>query len=115
MTQQYTTVRKETTTIPKVTTEQITTAEEQLAQEQHRLQRMENRQKYLGDKTRKQRAHRLITRGAAVESVFPDVKDLSEPEFYELVEQASEIPAVISLVMDAAEKHNQAATKKEVS
>ncbi len=85
-----------------------------MVQEQHRLQRMENRQKYLGDKTRKQRAHRLITRGAAVESVFPNVKDLSEPEFYELVEQASEIPAVISLVMDAAEKHNQAATEKEV-
>ena len=43
------------------------------------------------------------------------MKVLSEPEFYELVEQASEIPAVISLVMDAADKHNQAATKKEVS
>ena len=69
----------------------------------------------LGQKTRKQRAHRLITRGAVVESVFPDVKDLSEPEFYELVEHASEIPAVISLVMDAADKHNQAAAKKEVS
>ncbi len=107
--------RKEIATIPKETTEQITTAEDQLAQERHRLQRMENRQKYFGDKTRKQRAHRLITRGAAVESVFPDVKDLSEPEFYELVEQASEIPAVISLVMDAADKHNQAAAKKEVS
>ena len=86
-----------------------------MAQERHRLQRMENRQKYLGDKTRKQRAHRLITRGAAVESVFPDVKDLSEPEFYELVEQASEIPAVISLVTNAADKHNQAAMETEVS
>ena len=86
-----------------------------MAQERHRLQRMENRQKYLGDKTRKQRAHRLITRGAAVESVYPDVKALSEPEFYELVEQASEIPAVISLVMDAADKHSRAASKKEVS
>lgn len=49
-----------------------------------------------------------------MESVFPEVKDLSEPEFYELVEHASEIPAVISLVMGAAEKHNQAAAKKEV-
>ncbi len=106
--------RKEITTIPKETTEQITTAEEQLAQERHRLQRMENRQNYLGDKTRKQRAHRLITRGAAVESVFPEVKDLSEPEFYELVEQASEIPAVISLVTNAADKHNQAAMETEV-
>ena len=85
-----------------------------MAQERHRLQRMENRQKYLGYKTRKQRAHRLITRGAAVESVFPDVKDLSEPEFYELVEQASEIPAVISLVTNAADKHNQAAMETEV-
>ena len=94
--------------------EQITTAEEHLAQERHRLQRMENRQKYLGDKTQKQRAHRLITRGAAVESVFPDVKELSEPEFYELVEQASEIPAVISLVTNAAEKHNRTAMETEV-
>ena len=49
-----------------------------------------------------------------MESVFPDVKDLSEPEFYELAEQVSEVPAVISLVTDAAEKHSQAAAKKEV-
>ncbi len=49
-----------------------------------------------------------------MESVFPDVKDLSEPEFYELVEQASEIPAVISLVTNAADKHNQAAMETEV-
>ena len=50
-----------------------------------------------------------------MESVFPEVKNLSEPEFYELVEQASEIPAVISLVTNAAEKHNQIATETEVS
>ncbi len=50
-----------------------------------------------------------------MESVFPEVKDLSEPEFYELVEQASEIPSVISLVTKAADKHNQTAMETEVS
>ena len=34
--------------------------------------------------SRKQRTHRLITRGAAIESIAPQTKELSEAEFYSL-------------------------------
>ena len=42
--------------------------ERQLAQEQHKIQRLKNRAAYYEKGERRKRAHRLITRGAAVES-----------------------------------------------
>ena len=65
---------------------ELTDAQRQHDQEQHRLQRVENRKEYFEATSRRQRNHRLITRGAAMESVFPDVKPLTEREFYEMVE-----------------------------
>ena len=58
--------------------------ERQLAQEQHKIQRLENRAAYYEKGDRRKRAHRLITRGAAIESVAPQTKDLSESAFYAL-------------------------------
>ena len=55
-------------------------------QYKHRLQRTQNRKEYLETTTRKQRTHRLITRGAAIESIIPEVKDMSERAFYDAVE-----------------------------
>ena len=62
-------------------------AEKRAEQYEHRVQRLENRIKYKEDRKRRERAHRLITRGAAIESILPQVKDLSEVSFYELMEQ----------------------------
>ena len=50
--------------------------ERQLAQEQHKIQRLENRAAYYEKGERRKRAHRLITRGAAIESVAPQTKEL---------------------------------------
>ena len=61
--------------------------EQQLAQEQHKVQRLENRAAYYAKGERRKRAHRLITRGAALESVAPQTKDLSESAFYAFAEQ----------------------------
>lgn len=61
--------------------------ERQLAQEQHIIQRLENRAAYYEKGERRKRAHRLITRGAAIESVAPQTKDLSESAFYAFAEQ----------------------------
>ena len=47
----------------------------------------ENRLSYKENRSRKERAHRLITRGAAVESILPQVKGLSEVQFYSLMEE----------------------------
>ena len=55
--------------------------ERQLAQEQHKIQRLENRAAYYEKGDRRKRAHRLITRGAAIESVAPQTKELGETAF----------------------------------
>ena len=46
-------------------------------QYQHQGQRIENRIRYYQQGDRKKRNHRLITRGAAVESIVPAVKSMS--------------------------------------
>lgn len=59
--------------------------------------------KYVEDGERKKRNHRLITRGAAVESVAPAVKGMDEGEFYELVEQIFDLPEVKAMLPKAGE------------
>ena len=88
-------------TIPELEAE-IAAKERQLAQLQHKQQQLENRQK--GD--RRKRAHRLITRGAAIESVEPLAKVLTETEFYAFAEKALTLPEVKSLLMSAVNAQN---------
>ena len=76
--------------------------ERQLAQEQHKIQRLENRAAYYEKGDRRKRAHRLITRGAAIESVAPQTKDLSETAFYAFVEQVFALPDTQRLLTKAA-------------
>ena len=52
-------------------------AETQLAQEQHKLNRLENRKKYLEKGERQKRTHRLCNLGGTIESLAPEVKDLN--------------------------------------
>ena len=73
-------------------------------QYQHRQQRLENRIRYYTDGDRKKRNHRLITRGAAVESVIPEVRGMSERSFYLLVERLFSLPEVRTLVSHATEQ-----------
>ena len=76
-------------TKPK-TLEQLRTekerAETQLAQEQHKLERLENRKKYLEKGERTKRTHRLCNLGGTIESLAPEVKDLTRTEMTELME-----------------------------
>ena len=85
---------------------ELTEAQRQHDQERHRLQRAENRKEYFEATARKQRNHRLITRGAAMASIFPDVKPLTEREFYEMMERFSELPGVMSVIAEAAARHH---------
>ena len=84
---------------------ELTDAQRQHDQEQHRLQRAENRKEYFEATSRRQRNHRLITRGAAMESVFPEVKPLTEREFYELAEQMADAPGIPDMIQRAAFRH----------
>ena len=75
--------------------------ERQLTQGQHKIQRLENRAAYYEKGDRCKRAHRLITRGAAIESVAPQTKDLSETEFYTFAEQVFALPDTQRLLAGA--------------
>ena len=79
--------------------------ERQLVQEQHKIQRLENRAAYYEKGERRKRAHRLITRGAAIESVAPQTKDLSETAFYSFAEQAFALPDTQKLLMETVSNH----------
>ena len=75
--------------------------ERQLTQEQHKIQRLENRAAYYEKGDRRKRAHRLITRGAAIESIAPQTKDLSETAFYAFTEQVFALPDTQRLLTEA--------------
>ena len=86
---------------------EIAANERQLAQLRHKQQQLENRAVYYEKGDRRKRAHRLITRGAAVESVVPLAKVLSETEFYAFAEKALALPEVKGLLMEAVNEHNK--------
>ena len=74
------------------------------AQYQHQLERLENRSRYIAKGDRRKRAHRLITRGAAVESIAPAVKTMGETEFYSMMEEILSLPVVTDIVARATGK-----------
>ncbi len=73
-------------------------------QYQHQCQRLENRIRYYTEGERKKRNHRLITRGADVESVAPEVRGMSQTAFRLLVEQIFSLPEVAALVRRAIDQ-----------
>ena len=89
-------------------------AETQLAQEQHNLSRLENRMKYLEKGERKKRTHRLCNLGGTIESLVPEVKDLTRTEMTELMEYIFSLSEVQRAVRHMAITHiNQANRGKE--
>ena len=88
--------------------------ETQLAQEQHKLERLENRKKYLEKGERQKRTHRLCNLGGTIESLAPEVKDLTRTEMTELMEYIFSLPEVQRAVRHMAITHiNQASRGKE--
>ena len=73
-------------------------------QYQHQVQRLENRIRYYTEGERKKRNHRLITRGADVESVVPEVRGMSQAAFRLLVEQIFSLPEIAALVRRATDQ-----------
>ena len=83
---------------------QCADAEAKVEQYQHQSQRYENRIRYYTEGERKKRNHRLITRGAAVESIVPEVRSMSERAFFVLMEQVFSLPEVTTLVSNSADQ-----------
>ena len=78
--------------------------EQQIEQEQHKLRRLLNREKYYEKGERTKRAHRLITRGAAVESIAPEVREMTEQGFYTLMANVLNKPEVKSHIETVAKR-----------
>ena len=77
--------------------------ETQLAQEQHKLERLENRKKYLEKGERQKRTHRLCNLGGTIESLAPEVKDLTRTEMTELMEYIFSLSEVQRAVISQKE------------
>ena len=107
-------------TLPKLKTlEQLRAekerAETQLAQEQHKLERLENRKKYLEKGERTKRTHRLCNLGGTVESLAPEIKDLTRTEMTELMEYIFSLAEVQRAIRHMAITHiSQANREKEL-
>ena len=89
---------------------EIVDNERQLAQLRHKQQQLENRITYYEKGDRRKRAHRLITRGAAIESVAPLAKVLTETEFYAFAESVFALPEVQALLAEAIQAYEQGRT-----
>ena len=74
-------------------------AETQLAQEQHKIERLENRKKYLEKGERTKRTHRLCNLGGTVESLAPEIKDLIRTEMTELIEQTAKTIKLVEAIV----------------
>ena len=98
-------------TIPQLEAEKVEN-ERKLSQLRHKKQQLENRIAYYEKGDRRKRAHHLITRGAAIESVAPLTKVLTETEFYAFAEKALAVPEVKGLLMEAVNEHNQVDQKE---
>ena len=90
-------------------------AEAQLLQEQHKLQRLEQRKKHYEKGERKKRTHRLCNLGGTIESLAPEVKDLTRTEMTELMEHIFSLSEVQRAVRHMAITHiSQANREKEL-
>ena len=98
-------------TVPELKAE-LAANERKLTQLQHKKQQLENRITYYEKGDRRKRAHHLITRGAAIESVAPLTKVLTETEFYTFAEKVLAVPEIKSLIMEAVNEHNRAEQKE---
>ena len=86
-----------------------------LHRRQHKLNRLENRKKYLEKGERQKRTHRLCNLGGTIESLAPEVKDLTRTEMTELMEQIFSLSEVQRAVRHMTITHiSQANREKEL-
>ena len=98
-------------TIPELEAEKAEN-ERKFSQLQHKKQQLENRITYYEKGDRRKRVHHLITRGAAIESIAPLTKVLTETEFYAFAEKALAVPEIKGLLREAVNEYNRAEQKE---
>ena len=90
----------------KLQQEQVS-VKQQLKQLQHKQQRLENRKSYYEKAARKKRTHRLCTIAGTMESIAPEIKELTLPEVNELLEGILEMPDVQRAIHNAVLLHRE--------
>ena len=78
-------------------------AEKKIEQYRHREQQITNRMQYYREKERKERNHRLIVRGATVESIWPEVKPMPKEDFDRLMRKALSLPGAREVLREFLE------------
>ena len=81
-----------------------TKKQEQIEQQ---LRRAENRADFLRDNERKRRTHRLVIKVAIIEDIAPCLKDCSDQEFYNLMDEIFSLPQVKGLIMAQLENEKE--------
>ena len=81
--------------------------EAELEQLQHQQQRLENRIAYYEKADRKKRTHRLCTIAGTMESIAPELRELTTPEVIELLEQIFELSDVRAAIHNAVLLHRE--------
>ena len=79
--------------------EELAKAAKKQEQIEHQLQQAENRADFLKDNERRRRTHRLVIKGAIIEDIAPCLKNCSDQEFYNLMDEIFSLPQVQSLIM----------------
>ena len=59
---------------------------------ERRIQRLENLDEYYKRGERAKRTHRLITKGAAIEHIWPETKEMEDADFYQLMQRVLTSP-----------------------
>ena len=83
------------------------TVEEKLKQLQHKQRRLENRKSYYEKADRKTRTHRLCTIAGTVESIAPEIRELTLPEVNEFLESILDLPDVRRAIYNAVLLHRE--------
>ncbi len=87
--------------------EELTKAAKKQEQIEHLLQQAENRADFLKDNERRRRTHRLVIKGAIIEDIAPCLKNCSDQEFYNLMDEIFSLTQVQSLIMAQPENDQE--------
>ena len=87
--------------------QELASNESKLAQLKHQQERLENRITYYEKGERKKRTHRLCTIAGALESIAPEIRELTTPEVSNLLESILNLPDVRRAIHNAVLLHRE--------
>ena len=87
--------------------QEIVSNETKLTQLQHKQERLQNRISYYEKADRKKRTHRLCTIAGTLESIAPELRELTTPEVIELLETVLDFPEVRRAIHNTVLLHRE--------